>query len=83
MNIDSIKARLGSVNPRVIQMIEIESQAVYRILTEDMPHLIRVAEAARDFVEDREEATETIWYHDGRKGKYLLETLGITYVEKS
>lgn len=44
--------------------------------------LIEIAKAARDFVEDREEATENIWYCNGEKGRALLEALGIPYVEK-
>lgn len=41
-----------------------------------------VTKAATDYVESREEASRSIWYTDARKGRHLLELLGIEYEEK-
>jgi hypothetical protein len=38
---------------------------------------------ATAFVENREEATDNIWYCNGKLGRALLSALGLKYVEKS
>jgi hypothetical protein len=45
-------------------------------------HIEELARLAKIFVEDREEATESIWYCRGEIGKELLKTLGIPYTPK-
>ena len=45
--------------------------------------LCEILRLATQFVEDREEATDSIWYCNGDKGRALLEAIGIPYVEKS
>ena len=45
--------------------------------------IIAALRAAAEFVEEREEATENIWYCTGETGRKLLRALGIPYEEKS
>jgi hypothetical protein len=49
----------------------------------DHERLAKIVHLAREFVEERDEATPNIWYCDGDKGRELLKALGIPYVEKS
>lgn len=48
MSLSKIKARLGSVSPQKIDLMPL---AVQKILTEDMPKLIRIAEEARIYLQ--------------------------------
>ena len=44
--------------------------------------LEEIVKLAKAFVEGREEATENIWYCNGRVGRELLKALGIPYIPK-